>query len=178
MKPSISKLWGILTGLLVIGIIVYFALLWVTSQNIAAEIKEIYTVKYSPAEDKIQVCFLVEVNNSGVTDVTIEKIYYKVYIQGEYLGEGSKEDISIERGRNELRLCINIPPTSAVKTLLVSLLNKGRVNVTVKGYIDIPIKSFGIVKLWTLELPFEKTVEVDIVSEGKEGVHTPGFFPS
>jgi LEA14-like dessication related protein len=177
MRIGFTKLWGILTGLLVIGIIVYFAMLWVTSQNITAELKEIYSARYSIAENKLEICFLVEVNNSGLIDVTIEKIYYKVYINGEYFGEGSKENIVINRGTNRLNLCIKSPPSATLRSILIPLVNKGKVNVTIKGYIDIPIKSFGIIKMWTLELPYEKTVMVDLVSAGKTAVG-PGPLPS
>ncbi len=167
-KIGISKLWGIVTGLLVIGIIVYFGMLWVTSQNISARIKEVKTVTYKYGENKVNTCFVIEVNNTGLIDVTIEKLYYKIYVQGQYLGEGVKENLVIGRGTNEETICLETPPSDALKTILVTLIHKGRVNVTVKGYIDIPIKSFGLIKLWTLELPFEKTVEVNLVASGQQ----------
>ncbi len=176
-RLGISKLWGIVTGLLVIGIIVYFAMLWVTSQNISAEIKEVKTVTYKIGENKVNTCFVIQVNNSGIIDVTIEKLYYKIYVQGQYLGEGVKENLVIARGSNEDTICLETPPSDALKSLLVTLLHKGRVNVTVKGYIDIPIKSFGVIKLWTLELPFEKTVEVNLASTGQQG-QGGGQWPS
>ena len=176
MKVKLTKLWGIFTGILVIGIIVYFAMLWVTSQNISAKVEEISSAKYSIAENKLEVCFLITVNNTGIIDVSIEKLYYKIYVQGEYLGEGSKEDIVINRGVNRINLCLKAPPSSALKAVILPILNKGKVNVTIKGYIDIPIKSFGVIKMWTLEIPYEKTVQVNLVSAGKSQ-SGPGPFP-
>ncbi len=162
MRFGISKLWGILTGLLVIGIIVYFAMLYVTSQNITVEVETIKTVNYKPFNNNVEACFMLRVNNTGLIDVTIEKLYYRIYVDGEYLGEGTKENIVIEKGTNLIEICLNTSPDKIAKSVLVTAIGKGKVNVTVKGYIDVPIKSFGIIKLWTLELPFEQTMEVDL----------------
>ncbi len=162
MRFGISKLWGILTGLLVIGIIVYFAMLYVTSQNITAEIKSIKTINYKPFDNNLKACFTLRINNTGAIDVTIEKLYYRIYVDGEYLGEGTKENIVIGKGTNLIDICLNTSPDKVAKSVLIAAMDKGKVNVTIKGYIDIPIKSFGIIKLWTLELPFEETREVDI----------------
>lgn len=158
----ISKLWGVFTGLIVIGIIIYIGLLWATSQSITVEIKSIKTLTYNPLKNKVLICFQVEVNNTGYIDVAIEKLYYEVYIDNEYLGEGYKENIVVTRGVNQINICLEVAPSDALKIMVLrSLANDEKVNVTIKGYIDIPIKSFGYIKLWTLELPYEETFYVE-----------------
>lgn len=158
---KISRLWGLFTGLIVIGIITYFILLWYTSQSITAEIKSIENVKYSLINNRLETCFKLQVNNSGPIDVVIEKIYYKVYINNKYLGEGVKENIMIERGENNIDICLSSKSKDIINSILSTLKGRGKVNVTVKGYIEVPIKSFGVIKLWTLQLPYEETVEVE-----------------
>ncbi|WP_244372440.1 hypothetical protein [Staphylothermus marinus] len=159
----ISKLWGILTGLIVIGIIIYIGLLWATAQSISAEMKSIETLTFNPTKNKVIVCFRVQVNNTGFLDVSIEKLYYKVYIDKNYLGEGYKENILIKRGINNIDFCLEMDPSDALKIILMrALTTHEKVNVTVQGYIDIPIKSFGYIKLWTLELPYKETYYVEI----------------
>lgn len=162
MRFGISKLWGIFTGLLVIGIIIYIAVLYVTSQNITVEVESIKSVNYKPLNNIVETCFVLRVNNTGLIDVTIEKLYYRIYVDGEYLGEGTKENIIIEKGTNLIDICLNTSPDKIAKSVLVAAMGRGKVNVTVRGYIDVPIKSFGVIKLWTLELPIEKTMEVDL----------------
>lgn len=157
------KLWGLFTGLIVIGIIVYFILLFLTSQGISTNITAIDNIKYDIGKNQVEVCFNVQVNNTGYIDVTIEKLYYKVYIENQYLGEGTKENILIKRGVNNIDICLTTKPNDAIKALFITLSKKGAINVTIEGYIDIPIKSFGIIKLWTLELPFEESQEVTLV---------------
>ncbi len=163
MLSKISKLWGLLTGLIVIGIIVYIVLLWITSQSITAEVESIENIHYNPLKNNAEICFKIKVVNNGYIDVEIKKLYYKIYIDNKYLGEGVRENILINRGVNTIDFCLNTKPEKAVKTLLLSKLYKGKVNVTIKGYIEMPIKSFGIIKLWDLEIPYEKTIEVEII---------------
>jgi len=50
-----------------------------------------------------------------------------------------------------------------VKTVLDMVARRGKANVTIEGYIDIPVKSFGVIKMWTLELNYVKSMEVDVV---------------
>jgi LEA14-like dessication related protein len=163
MVKMLSKLWGIFTGLIIIGIIVYIGLLWVTSQSITAQLKSIETIKYSANSNKITVCFKIQVNNTGYIDVNIEKLYYQIYINGKYLGEGTKENLVISRGVNNIDICLVTTPSDILRVILVTaLLHREKVNVTIKGYIDIPIKSFGIIKLWSLELPYEETYQINL----------------
>jgi len=80
-----------LTVLLVIGIVVYLLLLYLTSQAVTAEVRSVDNVQYDPVINMINVCFDIQVVNDGYIDLTIEKIYYKIYINGKYVGEGLRE---------------------------------------------------------------------------------------
>ncbi len=156
---AISRLWGIITGVIAIGIIVYLILVALTAQAISVELKEIKTVRYKMMDNKIEVEFVVKIVNNGLTNIEIEKLYYEVYIEGKYLGSGEKENIVIHRGENEIILSLKTTPSSVVRTLLLTL-TKDKVEITVKGKILFPIKSFGVIRLWTAEIPFEKTETV------------------
>ena len=160
-----TKLWGFFTGLLVIGIIVYIGMLWYTGQNISVNVERIEELRYNPFKDELSLDIVVEVNNTGLMDVTIDKLYYEVYIDEQYLGRGNREDIVIHRGRNEILLSFNTKTPDAARTLLTTALARGHIRVTVKGYVDIPIKSFGVIRLWTLELSFEPSSTVDVVKK-------------
>ncbi len=176
-----TKLWGILTGLLVIGVIVYLALLYQTGQGLSAEVKLIRSVNYNLDTGKMRVIFVIEVNNTGYIDVDVEKLYYEVYIDGEKLGEGVKDGFVIHVGTNTIELYLDSAPSDAIKALFEAAKQTGKPhNVTVKGYVDIPIKSFGVVKLWTARLPFEKTSQLYIetyTNKSKPGPHFPGENP-
>jgi LEA14-like dessication related protein len=164
MVRFISKLWGYLTGLIVIGIIIYLILLYLTAQSLSAEIIGIDSVGYDPFTSNVKTCFTIQVNNTGLIDVSIEKLYYKVYVDDQYLGEGVRENIVIEKGSNNIDICLVAESKDIVRSLGKLIIHGGRVNVTIKGYVDIPIKSFGVIKLWTAEIPFEKTATVEIYS--------------
>ncbi len=163
MKRFFTKIWGIVTGLLIIGIVIYIILLYQTSQSISAEIKSIDSIRWIEFPDKIRVVFTLEINNTGAIDVTIEKIYYKIYINGEYLGEGVRENIMIKKGVNHIEISLDTSVSHIAKSTLQLLTSGGKANVTVEGYIQVPLKSFGVVKLWTAEITFSKTEEVSII---------------
>jgi len=162
-KKIITKLWGVLTGLIVIGIIVYLGLLYQTSQSISADVKSIDSIRWIEFPDKIRIIFTLEVNNTGVVDVTIEKLYYRVYIENEYLGDGIKENILIMRGRNLIEVSFDTSVKHLSTGLIRILMQGGRFNVKIDGYIVIPIKSFGIIRLWSAEVPFIHSFEFSIV---------------
>ena len=162
-KKIITKLWRVLTGLIVIGIIVYLGLLYQTSQSISADVKSIDSIRWIEFPDKIRIIFTLEVNNTGVVDVTIEKLYYRVYIENEYLGDGIKENILIMRGRNLIEVSFDTSVKHLSTGLIRILMQGGRFNVKIDGYIVIPIKSFGIIRLWSAEVPFIHSFEFSIV---------------
>lgn len=150
-------------GLIVVGIVVYFILLFLTLQGISMDVIAINNIRYDIGGNRVEACFNVQVNNTGYIDVTIEKLYYKVYVENQYLGEGTKENILIRRGINNIDICLAVKPEDAVKVFLITLSRKETINLAIEGYIHIPIKSFGIIKLWTLELPFRESREVILI---------------
>ena len=162
-KKIITKLWRVLTGLIVIGIIVYLGLLYQTSQSISADVKSIDGIRWIEFPDKIRIVFTLEVNNTGVVDVTIEKLYYRVYIENEYLGDGIEENILIMRGRSLIEVSFDTSVKHLSTGLIRILMQGGRFNVKIDGYIVIPIKSFGIIRLWSAEVPFIHSFEFSIV---------------
>ena len=168
-----TKLWGILTGLLVIGIVIYLVLLYQTAQSLSADIEIIRGATYNLDNGKIRVIFVLEVNNSGYIDVDIEKLYYEVYIDGNKLGEGVKENIVIHVGVNKIELYLDSAPSDAIKAAIEAAKYTGKPhNVTVKGFVDIPIKSFGVIKLWTARLPYEQTQQMYIDTISNKTGHT------
>ena len=159
---KITRLWSYLTTILVIGIIVYLILLYITAQSLSAKIIGVEKLGFDPLTGNVKACFNVQVNNTGVIDVTIEKIYYRVYVNGEYLGEGSREDVVIKRGVNTVKICLVSESRDIVKILKQLIIRGGKANVTIEGYVDIPIKSFGVIKMWSVELPFREEAYVEI----------------
>ncbi len=168
-----TKLWGILTGLLVVGIVVYLVLLYLTGQSLSADVDMIRSATYNLDTGKIRVIFVIEINNSGYVDVDVEKLYYEVYIDGNKLGEGVKENIVIHVGQNKIELYLDSAPSDAIKAALEAAKHTGKPhNITVKGYVDIPIKSFGVIKLWTARLPYEVTEQLYIEAVSNKTGHT------
>ena len=157
---KLSKLWGILMGIIVIGLLAYIGLLYMTSQQITADVKDIESIVYSPATETLRITFIVEVNNSGYIDVSIEKLCYEIYVEGEFLGSGYEETIFIYRGSNEIRIHLDTTLKQSLASIITIIVNRGNIDVTIKGKIVIPIKSFNLIKLWDAEIPFEETWKI------------------
>lgn len=133
-----------------------------TAYTISIEVSEVRAVKYRVIDNEVELEFVIHVVNNGVIDIELDKVYYEVYIEGEYLGYGEKENIIIHRGENNLVFTLKTTPKEVVKTMLIGLLEK-EVEVTVKGKVVLPIKSFGLIRIWSVEIPFEKTKVVTLV---------------
>ena len=63
---------------------------------------------------------------------------------------------------NTVRICLVSESKDIVKVLKQLIIRGGKANVTIEGYVDIPIKSFGVIKMWTVELPFREEAHVEI----------------
>ncbi|MET1159799.1 MAG: hypothetical protein ABWW65_02450 [Thermoprotei archaeon] len=159
---STSRLLSYLAGIVIIGIVIYLVLLYVTVQSLSASITSISSLRYDIGSNTVSICFKLVINNTGLIDVEIEKIYYRVYVENDFLGEGSREDLVLKRGSTTYDFCLKTTPTDAIKALLRIIVGRGRANITIEGYIRTPIKGFDYIKLWTVKVPYRVTREIAI----------------
>jgi len=94
------------------------------------------------------------IRNPTDFSIEIESIHYKVYIEGIYVGEGSKGKFMIMPGSQKISFSLSTSTgelSNVLKKLINSAIKNGFRNITIRykieGTINIPIKLFNIIKL-------------------------------
>ena len=111
---------------------------------------------------KVHLDLNVKLNNPTGYDAFIDKLAYSIYINDIHVGDGSKENIVVyPRSETAVSLPVDVATTDIVKALLNSL-QSGYANVKVRAYIVMPVRWFGIVRVFTVEHSIESSKTVPI----------------
>ena len=98
------------------------------------------------------------VDNPSPYSVEIERLQYMVYIEERYLGDGFKEDIYIASHATTPVYLSFRATTSDILRIVGDLIKRGdtTIDYSIKGSIRIPVKLFGIIKILSVNIRFEK----------------------
>lgn len=171
----------IITLTIVVGIISYLMMTYHVAQSLNVKDKYIEGVAPTGAPGEYNVFFVLVIENPTTSSLDIDIITYKAYIEQDYVGEGSKRDMSIKPGTKEyhFEFSFNIKDLSdATRTLFLD----ENATLRIVGDVTIPVKIFDII-IWTrITLPYE--IEEEIGSENDETVppapvtlHQPVYVP-
>jgi LEA14-like dessication related protein len=107
--------------------------------------------------------FVLSVNNPTPYVLEAEKVAYSVDINEARLLDGSLGSLEIE-GMTAIRIPVRVSLEQAADTAIDAILSEG-MEIRVSGAINVPLKLFGVHKLLTVSVPFEKTefVPVDAI---------------
>ena len=104
------------------------------------------------------------IRNPTDFSIEIESIHYKVYIEGIYVGKGSKGKFVIMPGSQKISFSLSISTdelSNVLKKLINSAIKNGfrniKIHYKIEGTIDIPIKLFN-----TIKLPIKVAVPFDL----------------
>lgn len=102
------------------------------------------------------ITFRVTVNNPTEHSVTIEKLYYEIYVEDTFLASGSKEYITIFPGQAHINLDVHVTTQDALRTLAIIISEGGKeIHWKIRGVVRIPIKLFNMVKIASIDIPYE-----------------------
>jgi len=102
------------------------------------------------------ITFRVTVNNPTEHSVTIEKLYYEIYVEDTFLASGSKEYITIFPGQTHINLDVHVTTQDALRTLAIIISEGGKeIHWKIRGVVRIPIKLFNMVKIASIDIPYE-----------------------
>jgi len=102
--------------------------------------------------------FKVSVDNQSPHSLEIERLQYVVHVEERYLGEGLKKGIYIA-SHATTPIYLSLRATrSDVMGIVGDRLKRGdtTIDYSIKGFIRIPIKLFGIFKILSVDISFEK----------------------
>lgn len=150
----------------IVGVAVYLYQLYVTAGQWQVELSDMPKIGLeSPTQLKVTVP--VKVYNPA-DRVFARLVYYKVYVEGYYAGDGLIPYLDLPPGWSEHRVSVVIDLDRVGCGLAKALSSKSNVTVEVQGYLMVDLKAFGVVTWKTVTLPFNATaaeVEVPALSE-------------
>jgi len=120
----------------------------------------------SPIPSKVRMDVLLRVSNPTGYAVMVDKLRYDVYIDGELVAQGIKHNMIMYANSNTtISIPVEVYTLNAVKSVLKSL-KTGTANVEVKGFIEIPVRWFGIIRSFTISAPYSisKTIKLNLPS--------------
>lgn len=106
---------------------------------------------------RVKLVFGVSVHNPTFLPFALERMSYSMFINAKFIGDGFTENVLIPSGTTRpIPLPIEIS-TAGILIGLIDVIGSGTFQLEVKGNMEIPIKFYGIVKLFTISIPFEKS---------------------
>ena len=145
-------------AILAIGIGVHLLQLNEIKNNLKVEGVELSNVKVTDSiagiPTKVELDLKLKVHNPTSYTLDIERLTYAIYIEGRLFGRGSLRDLVIPAySTYSIPIVLEISTVDMVSTV-IDYIRSGGFNVKVSGVIDIPIKFFGLIKLFTVSAPY------------------------
>ncbi len=101
----------------------------------------------------------VDVYNPSHSKVRARFVWYSIYVENQFVGEGFEPYIELRPGHNVLHLDAKIDLSRLPCPVLEALYEGRNVTVSIRGYAVIDLMLFGVVSYKQLLVPFNKTVE-------------------
>ncbi len=142
----------------------YFYQLYEVAKDISLKEASVANVRFegfNPAigdfyPDSVEFTFRIKVYNPSSYGITLDKIVYTVYVEEIFLGKEFVENLYIAP-KTETSLDFKLKTESSdILSLIGDLLVRGDnvVDYRVNGYIVLPIKFFGVVRVFSVEIPY------------------------
>ncbi len=145
-----------ITLFLIIGIVVYLYAVYAAASSLSLEDETITSVAHTGSAEEYEAKVNLTISNPSSNAIEVERISYDAYLEGNYVGDGVREQFSIAPGTEQysFKILFNIkdlPP--AAKSLF---LDEGA-ELTIKGDVTIPAKVFGWFTYTRITLPYSIT---------------------
>jgi len=161
-KKSIFAVIIVVVILLGLGVYGYELMTVAGSVSVKASVKSVSVEGFNPPfdfyPDAIHLTIRLDINNPSSFSAEIDRVIYKVYIEDHFLGEGIKENIYIP-ANTELPLDIDFTArTSDILNIIADQLKRGdnAIDYRVEILATIPIKLFGVVRVFSIDIPYTK----------------------
>jgi len=154
IKKNLGKIKLAVTIVIIAGVIIHLAFVYNAAKSIEITDKKIVGVypKY-PSVDEYEVKFMLTLNNPKHTNIEVEYISYKIYIENEYLGKGEKPRFSLGHGLNNQTFVFYFSIFNLTAPTRSVLMN-GNANITIKGDVIIPAKFLGLFTWRYIKIPY------------------------
>ncbi|RLG39685.1 MAG: hypothetical protein DRO01_05215 [Thermoproteota archaeon] len=159
----------LLTLLLISGVVVDLAYTYAVSKDLQITDKRITAI--TPEGGTVFKAVLqFTFENPRSKELELQGITYKIYVEGEYLGEGEKGAFTIPPGESNQSFEI-LFDLQDLGSVLDSVLGKEVVHLRLKGEVMVPAKFAGLYTWKVLTIPYDVTETFS--TTGGEGEITP-----
>jgi len=152
----LSKVKYLIYIVIVFGLIVY---LYSVSSSISRWVIEPSSIPEIMPQgvSGIKIDMIFRVYNPGER-VTAKLVYYRIYIDGNYVGDGFIPYLNLDHGWSEHRVIAYIDLTRVGCGTTEAILRGGGVNISIAGYAMVDIYLFGKIPWRSVTIPFNKTL--------------------
>lgn len=143
--------------LLIVGLGVELYQLYSIYSNVeVVESKTVgFSVKGLPIPSEVTMILRITVHNPTEYSIIVEKFYYEIHVENTLLTSGQKENINISPGTTNIDLDIHITAYDAIRVLLnIFFKEGGEMSWKVRRKVTIPIKLFGLIKVFSVDVPY------------------------
>ncbi|MCE4608895.1 MAG: hypothetical protein F7C36_00735 [Desulfurococcales archaeon] len=141
----------------IFGLITYGYGLYVSSKDWKIEVVGVPRIDYvSPSE--VKVTSMLEIYNPSGDTMTLYNVWYSIYIDNYYVGEGFLPYVILDPGDNRINTSITIDILDLPCNVARALSSDNTINITVKGYAVFQLKLYGKINYKQLTVSFDRTI--------------------
>jgi len=104
---------------------------------------------------KIDLDIRLKIHNPTDYTIAVDKLTYEIYINNRFVGQGVKQDLVIHGdGESDITMPVSITSADAIAAI-IEVLKTGTIQVMMRGAIDVPVRWFGIIEIFTITTPYQ-----------------------
>ncbi|RLF24578.1 MAG: hypothetical protein DRN15_02690 [Thermoprotei archaeon] len=156
---------------IIIGVIIY--IWWVYQAATSIKIEDVMVTGFEPLSPfRYRVEVEVVFNNPTGTAIEAEFLIYQVYIYSYYIGEGFKPRLVIKPGMSSERFTYELDIRYLPWIMQRTIAEEGVINVTVTGWVTVPLKAFGIFTWREVRMPYKISRKVNVTEATRNALLT------
>jgi len=156
MGSKLNAVRAIFYIIVLLGVIFFVADLYYTRAAWHVSLAE--RPEITPQGTQIKVTLVLDVYNPSHSTVKAKLLWYSIYIDDNYVGEGLKPYLVLKPGHNRVRLSVIIDPLH-IPCAALDALSKGKAVLQVKGYTIITLMLFGKIGYKDITVPINTKPE-------------------
>ncbi|MEB3759682.1 MAG: hypothetical protein GSR72_06880 [Desulfurococcales archaeon] len=158
---NVSKIISILKVMfyivVVFGLVTYGYGLYVSSNDWRITVDGVPRIDYVSGPE-VKITTTLDIYNPSGNNVNLYNVWYSVYIDNYYVGEGFMPYVILHPGNNKINTSITIEILDLPCNVARALSNNDTINITVKGYAVFQLKLYGKINYKQLTVSFNKTI--------------------
>ena len=143
---------------IILGLVVFAVDLYVSRASWSFSLKEAPKVSVEPPGTLILEMDL-NVHNPSHSKVFLRNLWFVIYVNGYFVGEGFKPYVVLNPGNNTVVIKTNIDLTRLPCPVAEALYNQEALSVNISGYVVADLMVFGKYSFRSVTVPFNINVE-------------------